>query len=121
MFLLPVEGLTLTEPWDVGAVRLHTAASVESLLASNDHQWRGLRGLAIRRLVSYAGGMRYPDGGGLDAAEQGPPGAGAAGRRGDDRGWGQRPGGRAAFPANLIKHDISQLTAPVKTRLRRMQ
>src|SRR5437667_11966685 len=36
----------------------------------NDHQWRGLPGLAIRRLVSYAGGMRYPDGGGLDAAER---------------------------------------------------
>src|SRR4249920_3309488 len=24
----------------------------------------------MRRLVSYAGGMRYPDGGGLDAAER---------------------------------------------------
>jgi hypothetical protein len=24
----------------------------------------------IRRLVSYAGGMRYPEGGGLDAAER---------------------------------------------------
>jgi hypothetical protein len=33
----------------------------------------------------------------------------------------QRPGDRAAFPANLIKHDISQLTALVKTWLRRMQ
>src|SRR5487761_1168038 len=30
----------------------------------------GVTGLAIRRLVSYAGGMRYPDGGGLDAAER---------------------------------------------------
>ena len=39
-------------------------------MASNDHQWRGLLGLAIRRLVSYAGVMRYPDGGGLDAAER---------------------------------------------------
>ena len=38
--------------------------------SSNDHQWRGLLGLAIWRLVSYAGGMRYPDGGGLDAAER---------------------------------------------------
>src|SRR6266481_1075754 len=28
----------------------------------------------------------------------GPPGAGAAGRRGDDRGRGQRPGGREAVP-----------------------
>ena len=28
--------------------------------AANDHQWRGLLGLAIWRLVSYAGGMRYP-------------------------------------------------------------
>lgn len=27
-------------------------------------------GLAIRRLVGYAGCMRYPDGGGLDAAER---------------------------------------------------
>ena len=36
----------------------------------NDHQWRGLPGLAIRRLVSYARAMRYPDGGGLDAAER---------------------------------------------------
>ena len=36
----------------------------------NDLQWRGLLGLAIRRLVSYAGSMRYPDGGGLDAAER---------------------------------------------------
>ena len=26
--------------------------------------------MAILRLVSYAGGMRYPDGGGLDAAER---------------------------------------------------
>ena len=46
MFLLPVEGLALTEPWDVGAVRLHTAASVESLLASRashllDHEIMG--------------------------------------------------------------------------------
>jgi transposase len=31
---------------------------------------RGLSGLVIWRLVSYAGGMRYPDGGGLDAAER---------------------------------------------------
>src|SRR5207253_4893176 len=29
-----------------------------------------LPGLAHRRLVSDAGGMRYPDGGGLDAAER---------------------------------------------------
>ena len=40
------------------------------ITASNDLQWRGLPGLAIRRLVSYAGSMRYPDGGGLDAAER---------------------------------------------------
>ena len=39
-------------------------------LGPNNHQWRGLLGLAIRRLVNYAGGMRYPDGGGLDAAER---------------------------------------------------
>src|SRR5260370_1123475 len=36
----------------------------------NDLQLRGLPGLANRRLVSYAGVMRYPDGGGLDAAER---------------------------------------------------
>jgi hypothetical protein len=30
----------------------------------------GLLGLAIRRLVSYGGGMRYADGDGLDAAER---------------------------------------------------
>ena len=36
----------------------------------NDLQWRGLPGVVIRRLVGYAGGMRYPDGGGLDAAER---------------------------------------------------
>ncbi len=46
MFLLPVEGLTLIEPWDVGAVRLHSAASIESLLASRashllDHEIMG--------------------------------------------------------------------------------
>src|SRR5260370_1278423 len=37
---------------------------------ANDLQLRGLLGLVIWRLVSYAGGMRYPDGGGLDAAER---------------------------------------------------
>ena len=31
---------------------------------------RGLLSLVIRRAVRYAGGMRYPDGGGLDAAER---------------------------------------------------
>ena len=40
------------------------------LFIANDLQQRGLLGLVIRRLVSYAGGMRYPDGGGLDAAER---------------------------------------------------
>src|SRR6266566_2568097 len=42
----------------------------ELAAATNDLQWRGLLGLAIRRPVSYAGGMRYPDGGGLDATER---------------------------------------------------
>jgi putative transposase len=41
-----------------------------AITSPNDLQWRGLLGLAIRRLVSYAGVMRYPDGGGLDAAER---------------------------------------------------
>src|SRR6185437_15228828 len=36
----------------------------------NDLQLRGLPGLAIRCLVGYARCMRYPDGGGLDAAER---------------------------------------------------
>jgi hypothetical protein len=36
--------------------------------------------------VRYAGGMSYPDGGGLDAAERARRERGAAGRRGYDRG-----------------------------------
>ena len=36
----------------------------------NDLQLRGLLSLVTRRAVRYAGGMRYPDGGGLDAAER---------------------------------------------------
>ena len=40
------------------------------IYVSNDLQWRGLPGLVIWWLVSYAGGMRYSDGGGLDAAER---------------------------------------------------
>jgi putative transposase len=40
-------------------------------LPSNDLQLRGLLSLVIRRVVRYAGGMRYPDGGGLTAAERG--------------------------------------------------
>ena len=53
-------------------LKLLSMACATSLLNTlhNDLQWRGLPGLAIRRLVSYAGGMRYPDGGGLDAAER---------------------------------------------------
>jgi transposase len=39
-------------------------------MRSNDLQWRGLPSLAIRRAVRYAGDMRYPDGGGLTAAER---------------------------------------------------
>ena len=46
------------------------AAPTAAILIANDLQWRGLLGLVIRRLVGYAGGMRYPDGGGLDAAER---------------------------------------------------
>jgi hypothetical protein len=70
--------------------------------------------------------MVAADRGGAD-----PPGAGAAGGGGADRGRGQRPGGREAVPgvadvgerslANRAKGDIIQLTALVKTRLRRMQ
>ena len=37
---------------------------------ANDLQLRGLLGLVTRPAVRYAGGMRYPDGGGLDAAER---------------------------------------------------
>ena len=37
---------------------------------ANDLQWRGVLSLATRRAVRYAGGMRYPDGGGLTAAER---------------------------------------------------
>lgn len=33
-FLVPIEGLTLIEPWQVGPIRLHTAASLDPLLAS---------------------------------------------------------------------------------------
>ncbi len=39
-------------------------------LPSNDLQLPGLRGLACAALVSYAGVMRYPDGGGLTAADR---------------------------------------------------
>jgi hypothetical protein len=38
--------------------------------STNDLQLRELLGLAIRGVVSYAGGMRYGEGGGLDAAER---------------------------------------------------
>jgi hypothetical protein len=33
-FFVPIEGLTLTEPWDLGPIRLHTAASLDAVLAS---------------------------------------------------------------------------------------
>jgi hypothetical protein len=41
--LVPIEGLTLTEPWDLGPIRLHAAASLDAVLASTaagllDHQ-----------------------------------------------------------------------------------
>jgi hypothetical protein len=42
------------------ATRPEGAPLTGLLWRANDHQWRGLLGLAIRRLVSYAGGMRYP-------------------------------------------------------------
>ena len=32
MFLLPVEGLTITEPWELGPITLHPGADLESLL-----------------------------------------------------------------------------------------
>ena len=37
---------------------------------ANDLQWRGLLSLVSWRAVRYAGVMRYPDGGGLTAAER---------------------------------------------------
>jgi putative transposase len=49
--------------------------------------------------VRYAGFMRYPDGGGLTAVERAPPGEGAAGGGGADRGRGRRPGDCEAVPA----------------------
>jgi hypothetical protein len=33
-YLVPIEGLTLVEPWHVGTVRLHTSASLDSLVTS---------------------------------------------------------------------------------------
>ena len=53
----------------------------------------GLLRLVSRGVARYAGGMRYPDGGGPGRGGAGPPGAGPAGRGGDDRGRGQRPEG----------------------------
>ncbi len=44
--------------------------SIGSRVRANDLQWRGLLGLVRRRAARYAGGVRYPDGGGLDAAER---------------------------------------------------
>lgn len=32
--MVPIEGLTLTEPWDLGLICLHTAASLDAVLAS---------------------------------------------------------------------------------------
>ena len=52
---------------------LNLTAAVHSFWRSqpsNDLQWRGLLSLAIRRAVRYARDMRYPDGGGLTAAER---------------------------------------------------
>jgi transposase len=52
------------------ALRACRVGSGCSKCVSNDFQWRGLRDLVRRRAARYAGGMRYPDGGGLDAAER---------------------------------------------------
>ena len=48
--------------------------------------------------MSYAGGMRYPDGGGLDAAERARRERVRLAGGGADRGRGQRPGDREAVP-----------------------
>ena len=59
----------------------------------------GVTGLrAIRRLVSYAGGMRYPDGGGLDAAERARREKVRLAAAVSHRGGALRPGGREAVP-----------------------
>jgi hypothetical protein len=42
---------------------------IEDLVEANDLQWLRLRADSWR-VVRYAGCMRYPDGGGLDAAER---------------------------------------------------
>ena len=43
---MPIKGLTLTDTWDLGPVRLHTAASLDAVLASSatrvlDHEVAG--------------------------------------------------------------------------------
>src|ERR1700722_14885492 len=71
---------------------------------SNDLQWRGLPGLVVRRVVSYARGMRYPDGGGLDAAER-------ARREGGRLGGGGRIGAGGS-DREIAKHfRVSRMSA----------
>ena len=70
--------------------------------------------------MRYAGGVRYPDGGGLTTAER-------ARREQVRLAAAELIEGGAVWSnlkrslANLIKQNIDQLTALVKSRLRRMQ
>ena len=50
------------------------------------------------RRIAVTGGHEVSRWRRADGCGAGPPGAGAAGRRGDDRGRGRRPGGRQAVP-----------------------
>ena len=47
-----------------------TSSKYTLMTRANDLQWRGLLSLVSWRAVRYAGVMRYPDGGGLTAAER---------------------------------------------------
>jgi hypothetical protein len=73
-FLVPIEGLTLTEPWDLGPIRLHTAASLDAALASTamrllDHQAIGepSREVAEEMRQGTAAQVDTPD---IDAARR---------------------------------------------------
>ena len=47
-----------------------TSSKYTLMTRANDLQWRGLLSLVSWRAVRHAGVMRYPDGGGLTAAER---------------------------------------------------
>ena len=71
-FLVPIEGLTITEPWNLGPIRLHTGASLDSVLVSTatrllDHEVIGKvsREIAEEMRQGTAAQVDAPD---IDAA-----------------------------------------------------